>query len=65
MTDSQRYHLSLTCDGRLIMHGWWGNEATARRKWTSWIGERGAMPGARIPLTDEAAGAALANWPDE
>ncbi|MFE0512829.1 hypothetical protein [Streptomyces sp. NPDC058964] len=65
MMDSQRYHLSLTCDGRPMMHGWWGDETTARRKWTSWIGKRGGVPGTRITLTDEEAGAALASWPDE
>lgn len=45
------------------MHGWWGSEATARRKFTSWIGEYGSMPGARVILVDEETGEKLAAWP--
>lgn len=63
--DSERYHLSLTLDGRPAMSGWWGSEATARRQFATWIGERGSMPGARITLVDQATGAELTTWPDE
>lgn len=58
-----RYHLTLTSDGRPVMHGWWASEVTARRKWTAWIGEHGSRPGARVTLDDEETGATLASWP--
>ncbi|MFD5566670.1 hypothetical protein [Streptomyces cadmiisoli] len=57
-----RYHLTLTA-GRPIQHGWWDSEQTARRKWSSWVGEYGSMPGARITLVDEEMGTVLADWP--
>ncbi|MFE5368240.1 hypothetical protein [Streptomyces mirabilis] len=60
-----RYHLSLTLDGRPAMNGWWGSEATARRQFTTWTGERGSMPGVRIVLVDELEQRVLASWPDE
>ncbi|MFE7398870.1 hypothetical protein [Streptomyces sp. NPDC057557] len=61
-----RYHLTLTADGRPVMHGWWADLATAERKYTRWIGERGSREGARITLTDEADGGQLLKaWPDE
>jgi len=63
--DDQRYHLTLTLDGRPAMNGWWASEKTARRQFTTWIGERGSMPGVRIVLTDEATGERLTTWPDE
>jgi hypothetical protein len=58
-----RYHLTLTSDGRPAMHGWWGSETVARGKVTSWIGSWG-RPGARITLVDEETGALLTTWPD-
>ncbi|WP_432027481.1 hypothetical protein [Streptomyces sp. 1222.5] len=58
-----RYHLTLSSGGRAMMHGWWHDEATARRQYTVWIGERGSMPGARITLTDEETGEQLDEWP--
>ncbi|MFF8589912.1 hypothetical protein ACF061_00490 [Streptomyces sp. NPDC015220] len=60
-----RYHLLLSSGGRPVQHGWWGSEATARRKFVGWVGEYGSMPGARITLTDETTGATLTTWPDE
>jgi hypothetical protein len=63
--DDQRYHLSLTLDGRPAMQGWWDSEKTARRQFTTWIGERGSMPGVRIVLVDELEQLVLASWPDE
>jgi hypothetical protein len=62
---AERYHLTLTSSGRDVMHGWWGSEIVARRKFTSWIGEHSAMPGARITLVDEGTGVVLTTWPDE
>ncbi|MER6917581.1 hypothetical protein ABT314_00595 [Streptomyces spiralis] len=55
----------MTASGRLVMQGWWESETTARRKFTSWVGEYGSMPGARITLTDEQQGSVLTTWPGE
>lgn len=60
-----RYHLTLTTDGRPVMQGWWSVRATADRKFREWIGEQGSKPGARVVLVDDAAGDVLAEWPDE
>ncbi|WP_281155581.1 hypothetical protein [Streptomyces sp. HYC2] len=62
---SQRFHLTVTAAGRPVVRGWWGSEATARRKFLSWVGEYGSMPGARITLTDEQQGSVLTSWPGE
>ncbi|MFF5861038.1 hypothetical protein ACFY8B_36510 [Streptomyces sp. NPDC012751] len=64
MTGSGRYHLLLAAGGRPVLHGWWGQEETARDKFRRWIGECGSMPGARVTLTDETTGETLASWPD-
>ncbi|MER5918324.1 hypothetical protein ABT124_50960 [Streptomyces sp. NPDC001982] len=60
-----RFHLLLTADGGEIMHGWWGNESTARRKFSSWIGEYGTIPSACLVLADEDEARQVAVWPDE
>jgi hypothetical protein len=65
MTNPGRYHLLLTLGGKPAMHGWWEKESVARRQFSSWVGERGSMPGARITLTDVEAGKLLTEWPDE
>jgi hypothetical protein len=59
-----RYHLTVVSDGRPMLHGWWASEAVARGKFTSWVGQHGDRPGARITLTDEETGARLTEWPD-
>lgn len=61
----ERYHLTLTADGRPVMHGWWADEQVARRKLTGWIGEYASMPGARVALVDEEKAVVLTSWPDE
>lgn len=58
-----RYHLTLTADGRPVMHGWWGSETVARSQYATWIGSWGELPDARVTLTDEEAGETLADWP--
>jgi hypothetical protein len=63
--DDQRYHLTLSTGGRPIMHGWWGDRATAERKFRRWIGEHGSVDGARVVLVDEQEQLVLASWPDE
>jgi hypothetical protein len=60
-----RYHLLLTLDGAPAMHGWWSREKTARRQFSSWVGERGEMPGVRITLVDEETAETLETWPEE
>ncbi|MFJ5157123.1 hypothetical protein ACIQCF_37485 [Streptomyces sp. NPDC088353] len=65
MDDSQRFYLTVTAAGRLVMQGWWGSEATARRKFSLWAGEYGTMSGARITLIDEGQGQTVTTWPDE
>ncbi|MFF1301076.1 hypothetical protein [Streptomyces sp. NPDC058296] len=61
-----RYHLTLTIEGRPVMRGWWSELKTAERKFAAWVGERGGVAGTRITLTDEAdGGRVLKAWPDE
>jgi hypothetical protein len=60
-----RYHLLLASAGRPVQHGWWDREETARRKFTTWVGEYGSMPDARITLVDEDTGTVLTTWPDD
>lgn len=45
------------------MHGWWSDRVLANRKFRSWVGEYGSLPGAHIVLVDKEAGEALASWP--
>ena len=60
----ERFHLALSAHGQPVMHGWWGSEETARRKFTRWIGEHGSADGAHITLTDTATDTVLTSWPD-
>ena len=60
----ERYHLTLTTEGRPAMQGWWGSEAVARRKFTEWVGGR-KLPDVTVTLVDEETGAVLTTWPDE
>ena len=59
----ERFHLTLALDGEPTLDGWWGSEATARRKWAETVGEYG-RDGARITLVDTETGEQLAVWPD-
>jgi hypothetical protein len=63
--DDQRYHLLLSTGGRPVMHGWWGDRATADDKFRRWIGEHGSLFGARVVLVDKQEQRVLASWPDE
>jgi hypothetical protein len=60
-----RYHLLLTSAGRPVQHGWWDDEATARSKFSVWIGEWSEVRDARITLTDEDTGETLTTWPEQ
>lgn len=62
--DDQRYHLTLTTQGKPVMHGWWGDLATAERKYRSWIGEHSSIDGIRVTLIDEQEQRVLASWPE-
>ena len=62
MTDPNRFYLTLALDGRPAMGGWWGSEATARKKWAETVGEYG-RDGALITLVDTETGKQLAVWP--
>lgn len=65
MTDPERYRLTLYLHGRPAMDGWWGAEATARRKFAGLVGEYGSRDGATIVLIDrEDGGRVVASWPD-
>ncbi|MGX1116379.1 hypothetical protein RKD37_001742 [Streptomyces ambofaciens] len=59
-----RYRVTVTTDGQPLLRGWWTDETVARRKYTSWIGEHGSRPGARVILVDEETGKTLTEWPD-
>lgn len=63
--DDQRYHLTLSTGPQPVMHGWWGERATADRKFRTWIGEHGSVDGARVTLVDEETGETLTTWPTE
>ncbi|WSA81798.1 hypothetical protein OG930_43725 [Streptomyces sp. NBC_01799] len=61
-----RYRVTLSIGARIIMRGWWSDEAAAEGKYTRWIGERGGLDGAWITLSDEAdGGRVLQSWPPE
>lgn len=64
MDAAERYHLTLTSSGRLVMQGWWGNHAVAAGKFRRWIGEHGTLPDPRVTLVDEEADTVLTTWPD-
>ncbi|MFE4574085.1 hypothetical protein ACFRLW_21125 [Streptomyces sp. NPDC056728] len=62
------YRLTLTtpADGT-VMDGRWDAPATAERKFLSWIGSYGSMPGAHITLAEQAHAGTwgeLKTWPD-
>ncbi|MFD1309904.1 hypothetical protein [Streptomyces kaempferi] len=65
MDDAGRYRLTLALDGQLSMSGWWDKRAVADRQFSSWVGERGSMPGVRIELVDTADDLVLETWPKE
>lgn len=62
--DVQRFHVTLSRGGRPILRGWWPDLATAEKKYSRWIGERGGKDDARITLVDEVdGGRLLKSWP--
>jgi hypothetical protein len=59
-----RFHLTLTSAGQVVMQGWWSVEATARGMLPVWVGSWGELPDARITLVDEDTGTVLTEWPE-
>ena len=59
-----RYGVTDPTPGEPLNRGWWGREATARRKYTACIGEHDARPDARVILIDEGSGRVLTEWPE-
>ncbi|MFD4610379.1 hypothetical protein ACFWOT_20250 [Streptomyces sp. NPDC058440] len=45
--EPQRYYLTLTVDVRIVLQGWWASEATARWKFSGWVGEYGNLHAGR------------------
>ncbi|MFB6854901.1 hypothetical protein ACFCWV_20760 [Streptomyces sp. NPDC056341] len=67
MATPERYRLTLTSGGAVVMQSEWPIRETAARKYTSWIGSYGSMPGARIALAEQTADgpwAEVKTWPD-
>ncbi|MFG3585159.1 hypothetical protein [Streptomyces sp. NPDC047990] len=65
MDDAGRYRLTLSLDSRPAMTGWWDDRPVADRQFSSWVGERGEMPGVRIELIDTADDRVIHRWPGE
>ncbi|MGW6484982.1 hypothetical protein ACWGDS_45495 [Streptomyces sp. NPDC055059] len=67
MPDLERYRVTLTAGGAVVMQGAWSIRETGERKFRSWIGSYGSMPGARITLAEQVADGTwieLRAWPD-
>ncbi|MER6978292.1 hypothetical protein [Streptomyces carpinensis] len=59
----ERYDLTLTASGRRVQQGWWSREATARYKFSGWVGQYSGLHDARLLLVGEETGEELASWP--
>ncbi|MEU1599396.1 hypothetical protein ABZ468_42985 [Streptomyces sp. NPDC005708] len=62
MDDAGRYRVTVSTDDEPVMHGWWNNEATARRKFSAAIGNYG-RDGMSVVLVDTEMTEQLATWP--
>lgn len=62
--DPERYRLTLTLDGQPALHGWWGSEAPARRKFAATVGEYG-RDGTHVILVGTETGDVLTSWRSE
>ncbi|WP_326773046.1 hypothetical protein [Streptomyces sp. NBC_01445] len=67
MANPERYRVTLTTGGAVVMQGEWSIRETGERKFRSWIGSYGSTQGARIALAKQAADETwteLKAWPD-
>ncbi|MCX5435558.1 hypothetical protein [Streptomyces sp. NBC_00063] len=67
MANLERYRVTLTTGGAVVMQGSWSIRETGERKFRSWIGSYGSMPGARVTLAEQSADETwteLKAWPD-
>ncbi|MFH8737184.1 hypothetical protein [Streptomyces sp. NPDC017964] len=67
MTDLDRYRVTLTTRGAVVMQGAWSNRETGQRKFRSWIGSYGGISEARVVLTERAVDGVekvLMEWPE-
>lgn len=62
MADPERYRVTLTTGGAVVMQGEWFIRETGERKFRSWIGSYGGAPGARVALAELAELAADGSW---
>ncbi|MER5952377.1 hypothetical protein [Streptomyces sp. NPDC001893] len=67
MADLDRYRVTLTTGGAVVMQGAWSIRGTGERKFRSWIGSYGGISEARVVLTemsDDGAETVLEEWPE-
>ncbi|WP_405476461.1 hypothetical protein [Streptomyces sp. NBC_00009] len=67
MADLERYRVTLTTGGAVVMQGAWSIRETGERKFRSWIGSYGGIAEARVVLTemgDDGAETVLEEWPE-
>ncbi|MFE2991152.1 hypothetical protein [Streptomyces sp. NPDC059262] len=66
MADLERYRVTLTTGGAVVMQGAWSVRETGERKFRSWIGSYGGISEARVVLIemgDDGAETVLEEWP--
>ncbi|MFE2737250.1 hypothetical protein [Streptomyces sp. NPDC059349] len=67
MAALERYRVTLTTGGAVVMQGEWSIRETGERKFRSWIGSYGGIAEARVVLTemgDDGAETVLEEWPE-
>lgn len=67
MATPERYRVTLTTGGAVVMQGEWPIRETGERKFRSWIGSYGGISEARVVLTERAVDGVekvLKEWPE-
>ncbi|MGW6484181.1 hypothetical protein ACWGDS_41200 [Streptomyces sp. NPDC055059] len=67
MAARERYRVTLTTGGAVVMQGAWSIRETGERKFRSWIGSYGGISEARVVLTemgDDGSETVLKEWPE-
>ncbi|WP_327577408.1 hypothetical protein [Streptomyces sp. NBC_00145] len=67
MAALERYRVTLTTGGAVVMQGAWSIRETGERKFRSWIGSYGGIWEARVALTemgDDGTETVLEEWPE-